>query len=217
MKRRFSRKRRLAQKQKKQSLKKIQTKDFQITYDDEFNPYDFEIAEEINNLLAKYESICLNHPRKAVIKLRAMIKTFPHIPQFKNYLVTALKLSGRMKEAYQVNDHLLEEHPDYLFAITNKVIQYLETTELDKIPALLGGEPISLTRTFPKRKLFYVMEVFNYYKVLLYYWTTIGEVEKAEEAFTFLEDIQPGDAELIGLQRVIRIAKLKKLRDKLGR
>ena len=180
--------------------KKALIPDIDITFDKSFNPYDFEVTEEIDELIRQYEHITVIHPRKAVRELRKIVKTLPHILPLRNYLVSGLKMSGRVIEAYELNNELLEEYPHYLYAVTTKVLEYLDSDNLDKIPSFLGGEPLSIQKTFPYRKQFYVMEVFNYYKVLLYYWATIGEVDMAEQAYLYLEQIQEGHPDLINLR-----------------
>lgn len=207
MKRRLKRKRRTKPENPTKYVKKTKPKPkspllstIPITYDDDFNPHDFEMTEEITKLLTKYEEMCFQNPRRAIRELRRVAKQFPKVPQFKNYIVSAFKIAGDDEKSYDYNDKVLQLHPNYLFGLTSKTIQLWENGELDKIPDLLGGEPISILRTFPERELFYVMEVFNYYKVLIYYWTAVGDKKRAKEAFELLGEIQPGHEDLFRLK-----------------
>ncbi len=139
----------------------------EITDDDEFHPHGFEITDEIADAVDKYREVCNDNPKQTVKELPAVIKQFPQVPQLCNHLFVALKRLNHYDEAYLVNDNAMRDFPDYIYAIMNKTIQHWEVDELDEVEKVLGGMPLTINRSFPKRKMFHVSEVFAYESFLI--------------------------------------------------
>jgi tetratricopeptide (TPR) repeat protein len=182
-----------------------------ITFDDDFHPYGFEVTDEIYDAVETYLRLCKENPTKAARELPAVIERHPQVPQLRNYLVTSLKLLGRLEEAYAVNDQALRDHPEYIYAVTNKAIQYWEKKEYDEVERFLGGQPLSINRTFPKRKIFHVSEVFAYYTFMIRLEVSKGNPDIAESFYNLLYELDPDHPELPDLKELIDIHSLKNI------
>ena len=182
---------------------------FEITDDDDFNPYDFEITEEIATAVNTYLEMCQENPQKAVDKLPAVIARFPKVPLLHNHLFAALRKLGKHAEAFAANDQALQAHPDYVYARLNKAAQYFEKKELDEVERVLGGMPLTIAHTFPNRKIFHISEVFTYFGFLIRFWVEKDNQVAAEAHLHFLEDLEPDHPSLPGLRKLVQFASLK--------
>lgn len=192
-----------------QDITMVQLVSIEITYDEDFHPYDFEITEEVADAVNTYLALCNKNPEKAAKELPDIIARMPQVPQLRNHLFVALRRLGRHDEAFAANDQALKDHPDYVYAILNKAGQHLEKDELDEVEKALGGMPLIITRTFPKRKVFYIGEVFSYYGVLVRFWVSKGDFEAAESFYQVLEELDPEHPLLPELRKLITISSLK--------
>jgi len=192
----------------------LQFVSIEITYDDDFHPHDFEITEEIAEAVNTYRVRCNENPKRAAAELPAIIARMPQVPQLRNHLFVALRRLGKHDEAFAINDQALKDHPDYIFAVMNKAAQYWEKNELDEVEKVLGGMPLIINRTFPKRKVFHIGEVFSYYGFLVRFWLSKGDFEAAEAFYDLLKELDPEHPLLSELEGLITIASLK---DKFGK
>lgn len=145
-------------------------------------------------LQRKLESLAeeIQHERNtlAIDKIKRLIDEFPGIPILKNYLSVAYNVRGNNEKSAEVNERLLSEHPDYLFAKLNKANYYIEHDEFDKVPELLGTE-LEISQLYPDRKVFHIAEVVNFYKVVIRYYAAIENLELAEEKLEELSKLVP--------------------------
>ena len=79
------------------------------------------LTEAYEKIMAKDKSI--------VVKLLHWIEKYPDVPQFKNFLCMYYSLTGNNEKAFEVNNELLEQFPDYLYAKINKAQFYLSNNE----------------------------------------------------------------------------------------
>ncbi len=188
---------------------------FEITFDDDFNPHGFEINDEIADAVNTYREHCNENPAKAAKDLPAIIERFPQVPQLRNHLFVALRRLRRHEEAWAINDRALKDHPGYIYAVINKAVQFWEKDELDEVEKLFGGNPLTINLAFPKREKFHAAEVFAYYAFLIRFWTTKGNQVAAESHYEFLEELGPGHPQLPELKKLLEVSSLKDVFGKL--
>ncbi|ODS30842.1 MAG: preprotein translocase subunit SecA [Candidatus Scalindua rubra] len=161
---------------------------YEITNEPDFMDKEFGITPEIRVLIQDLYYEVMEEKRGTINKLLKIIKRYPQVPQFKNYLTVAYNLSGNTKKAYECNNWTLKEHPDYVFAKINLAAQYFEQKEYDKIPEVLG-DLMEIQALYPDRKVFHVSEVMAFNKLAVIYFSTIGNLEAAESRFKVMEEI----------------------------
>lgn len=121
----------------------------------------------------------------------------------------ALMRLNKTKEAYAVNDICLQDHPDYLYAILNKATQYWLDDETEEAVRMLGGMPLTITRTLPKRNVFHITEVIVYYSFLVRFWVSEDNMAAAKSHLNFLEGLAPDHPQLPELRKLVDIASVK--------
>ena len=128
--------------------------------------------------------------KKIIDKLTGLILKYPKSPQLKNYLSVAYSVQKKMDKAFEVNQWILAEHPDYLFAKINLANEYISKGEPEKVPQILG-ETMEIKALYPERDLFHLAEVTGFYKIAIRYFTAIENLELAETRFEILNEIAP--------------------------
>jgi|ERR1017187_37981 hypothetical protein len=167
------------------------TKDYTITDDGEYLNKKYGNPPE---LVAQFESIRKKvfdkYNKKIIYKLNELIVKYPQAPNLKNYLSVAYSVRDDNEKAYEINDWILKEHPDYLFGKINKAKQYLDDNTPEKVPEILG-EAMELNLLYPDRNVFHISEITQYYKMAVRYYTAINDMKSAEKRYEFLEKIAP--------------------------
>ncbi len=69
--------------------------------------------------------------RDLLPRLQKLIKKYPRVPAFKNYLSTYYSLKGKNEKAFEVNRWLCKEHPDYLHGKINLATQHIQEENYD--------------------------------------------------------------------------------------
>ena len=144
-------------------------KKYEITSDKEFENELFcnppELAEQLESL---YEEIQDISDSKIIDKLNELIIKYPKSPQIKDYLCIAYYVRGNRKKSLEVNEKILKEHPDFLFARLTKASILIADGKASKARELLG-KSLELQDLFPGRNLFLRDEVTAYYKTAVRY------------------------------------------------
>ncbi|HEY4788972.1 MAG TPA: DUF1186 domain-containing protein, partial [Bacteroidales bacterium] len=135
-----------------------------------------------------YAEVNKKHPNED--KLKTWAARFPDVPQFQNYLVDFYFSTDDYEKAYELNEKLIREHPDYLFAKINKATCYLYKKEYDKIPGVLG-EGLDISLLCPGVETFHISEVMSFNQVAILYFLETGNLEAAEARFQMLEEMSP--------------------------
>ncbi len=161
---------------------------FLVTSEPINNADGFNMTDEISDLIDELYEGVLSKKKNVVHKLKKAITRYPHVPQFKNYLVVYYRFAGIDTNAWSVNRKLLEKHPDYLFGKSNLAREYLEKDDLELIPDVLG-EDLDLKALYPEREVFHVSEVRDYYSVVIDYLCAIGDLATAEEKLKIMQAV----------------------------
>lgn len=161
---------------------------YEVTDETDFMDKKYGITPQIKELIEDLYYDVQNKKKGVVNKLLKVIKKYPQVPQFKNYLTVAYNLSGDTDKAYECNNWILKEHPDYFFGRVNLAAQYFEQKEYDKIPDVLG-ELMEIQALYPDRKVFHISEVMAFNKLAVAYFSAIGNLKAAEGRFEIMEEI----------------------------
>ncbi|MGZ5303001.1 MAG: DUF1186 domain-containing protein [Bacteroidia bacterium] len=152
---------------------------FQISTDFDVVDKLYDITPEIRLLIKKLQSeVTTNGNAFTLIELNKLIAAYPHIPQFKNLLSILYSKLGNNAEAFNINDRILDEFPDYLYAKINKARQLILEGDFEQALDILK---YSIDELYPKRKIFHVTEVASHNDVVIDCLVHSGSFEEAEE------------------------------------
>jgi len=165
--------------------------------------------------MAKIHRKAIKGGQKNIDYLIRKIKEYPNVPQLKNYLSVALMNTGHEEKAYEVNDRILEEHPDYLFGIMNKAREYHDKGDYHKMPEVLGKQ-MELKALCPNRQLFHVSEVVAFYFETIRYYTAVGDIESAQSRLDMLRDIAPDHDDVRKGEYLVLEATLERARENIN-
>ncbi|HEX5152108.1 MAG TPA: DUF1186 domain-containing protein [Parafilimonas sp.] len=143
------------------------------------------------NLLPEMDAIyarVTRNDKNVVVTLLELIRKHPEVPQFKNFLSSYYALRGEREKAFETNNQLLKQFPDYLYALLNQANFYLAADEPEKVPGILGTT-LELSDLYPERKIFHHEEYFNFYETVGRYYCHIHEPEKAEAILENLNEV----------------------------
>ncbi|MDA3930130.1 MAG: DUF1186 domain-containing protein [Prolixibacteraceae bacterium] len=164
---------------------------YQITTDPDFQNKRFGITPELNRQLESlYYEIEEKKNKKIIEKLTTLIVKHPTVPILKNYLSVAYNIQGNHKKGVEVNNWLLAEHPDYLFAKINQANVCIEKEEFAKVPLILG-EAMELKELYPERDIFHLAEITGFFKVSIRYFAAIENLELAENRIEIMKELAP--------------------------
>ncbi len=157
-----------------------------------FNPAELDkengITPEIRKLLDTTLKKVLQKKKSVEDHIKKLIEQYPQIPQFKNYLSKYYSLHGEPDKAFQINQQIVNEHPDYLFGKINLGWEYLRNKEFEKIPLILG-EAMEIKSLYPHREVFHIEEVMSFYNVSVNYFLETGNIEAAEMRLKIMYDL----------------------------
>ena len=167
--------------------------------------YNDELVEVLSRTYSKVQKRRIKNRQE----LHKLIKKYPNVPAFKNYLVVYYQLAGEQEQAYKANRALVKQHPDYLFGKLNLCAEYLEKDELDEIPKVLGVA-LDLKDLYPNREVFHTTEFSAFLNVSCEYLIADGNSEAArtriEVASKFLGKDHPV---ILKLNRLLMAARLE--------
>lgn len=183
---------------------------FEITTDPSFQDQRYGVTPELKKLLGTLAVEC--HTRKdqlLIDKLTNLIVKYPKIPMLKNYLSVAYNMRGNIQKAREVNQWIMTEHPDYLFARLNYAHTCIEEGTLDKVPEILG-EAMEIKQLYPERDVFHLVEVMAFLSLAVRYFAATENLELAENRLALMEKIDPHYKETENAEFYVMSLHLKK-------
>ena len=154
--------------------------------DEADHPYHFD--KEMTELLEKTFRKVQRQEVDIEDRLNILINRYPAIPHFKNYLSTYYALIGDNAMAEEVNNKILEGHPDYLYARLNKALSLMDRGEAEKVPDILG-EFMDIKMLYPDRNAFHELEVLSFLKIAVLYFIAIDDNEAAKMRLDMMMEI----------------------------
>lgn len=161
---------------------------YEITWDEIELEDESKIPESLKPQLQSLHDDVMNGKSRVIPRLKKLIKEYPFIVQLKNYLSAAYKKTGKLKKAMKVNDQVLKENPDYLFARINKACKLHRDGEYDQMPKLLGIG-FDLQALYPDRDLFHISEFLAMQGAAVRYFTAKEEFEEAEKRLEMMQEM----------------------------
>ncbi len=148
----------------------------------------YDITPELNELLLEMQIKVSKKKNSAVKELQNLIKKYPRIPHFKNYLAVLFARQNNLFMSNEVNKKLVVAHPDYLYGKLYLAQLALEVDKPDEVPIILG-ETLQLKDLYPERKVFNYGELFAYQNVVFNYYIAIGNQFNAQACLDVIATI----------------------------
>ncbi len=166
---------------------------FNITYDEDYikklRPIPHELDVQMPNLFL----LATKGKKSGIKRLKRLIEQYPNEPTLKNYLSVLYNNMGDTKKSNEVNNYIVEKHPDYLFGKINLASEYYFKDEFDKMKEILG-ENFNLKELYPERDTFHIIEVEGMFKMAGMYYIGILNFDKAREYYEALLELDLDDA-----------------------
>ncbi len=150
-----------------------------------------EIDDDMNDI---YHDV-FRKARKAIPRLEKYMERYPHIDTIKNYLYIAYTLAGKEAKADAMLDRMMEEHPDYIFGYTSKILKITDKEELEKYAPLLGN-PRDVRSAWKEDGPIHISAFVSYQAAAAYYEANIGEWESAYERLDGLIELKVEKAKI---------------------
>lgn len=193
---------------------RYKTYGYEITTDPSFQNKRYGVTPELEKLLGMLAVEChTRKDQKLIDKLTRLIIQYPDIPMLKNYLSVAYNMQGNIKKAREVNQWILTEHPDYLFAKLNYAHTCIEEKEFDNVPEILG-EAMEIKQLYPQREVFHLAEVMAYLSLAVRYFAAIKNLELAENRLNLMKEIDPFNKDTQNAESYLRFLRLEKSLDR---
>lgn len=171
------------------------------------NYYD-EVTEDLDDL---HEGIRLN-PIKYLSQVKKLVKKYPKVPTFKNYLYAAYAFSGQDKKARQIAEETVKQHPRYIFGLSVVIANEEVPREIGRYEKYLGPNKSILDLKDEGVYTVHHSEFFTYQNMLAYFWSVLGEDDKAADAFLPLIELNFPKEEIdTALDRIMKIRMIRRL------
>ena len=172
---------------------------YNLTYDPGFMDRQNHMTPHLKDLIEELYLDIQNGDESVIPLILKLTEKFPKNPQLKNFLSVAYDNAGNIEKREEVNQWILQEHPDYLFGVLNKATSCLLRKEFDQIPEILG-ENIELKDLYPNREVFHVAEFTSFTKFSIQYFFEIGYLGAAESRLNLLNKLFPDHPDTKSIQ-----------------
>lgn len=187
---------------------------YNITTDPDFQNERFGNTEALISQFNELFIEAQNKKNKKIIdRLTKLIIKYPKSPQLKNFLSVAYNVQGNYKKAIELNNWILAEHPDYLFAKLNLANQYINEGNPEKVAGVLV-EAMEIKDLYPDRDLFHLAEVTGFYKLAIHYYVALKNLDLAQNRFDVLKDIAPDHPDTASAETLLFSLQMEKGMDR---
>jgi hypothetical protein len=144
--------------------------------------------------------------------LAGLVKQYPGIPIFKNYLLIFHQRKGDYRKVKEINEITARENPDYLFGKITLANQWIEEDHPEKVPDLLGAT-LELKDFYPEREVFHVSELKNFLFTVIRYYSVTRQLDLAREKLKILIELAPDDPMTMQAEEIAHMSFLEKIRE----
>lgn len=147
-----------------------------------------EVQAQIESLYNKLHI----YPESCIKELEVLVKQYPQIPAFYNYLYAAYINTEQVEKGHRVLKENYKKNPDYLFAKLNYA-EYLMSPfcfDTETVENVLGNN-FDLALLYPERDVFHISEVLSFYGIVGFYYVTDGQIGKAQYCLDILKALSP--------------------------
>jgi hypothetical protein len=161
---------------------------YKITESNEVINQLYGITPEIQEKLVEMSVKVQKKKNSAIKELNDLIKKYPFVPQFKNFLSMLYDMQGNHFMANEVNRRLVSLHPEYLFGRLTLANIAIANEEYEKVPEILC-EAMELKSMYPEREEFHTGEVVGFLQTAFNYFIGIEDVVQAQIRLDIIEKL----------------------------
>lgn len=162
--------------------KALATLGYRITYDalphQSLDDLPFQVQKQTKELY----NLTRTHPDQIIAPLLELIKKYPTVPVFYNYLRVAYDNTGQWEKSELLLEELYQKHPHYLFAKTNYAFRCLRIGDLETIKEIFQRK-FDLNLLYPDRDVFHLSEFTAFTGVMSLYHLIIGDRHTAKKHY----------------------------------
>jgi hypothetical protein len=148
----------------------------------------YGITDEIEDQLFEIGIKVQKRKNSAIKELNGLIKKYPFVPQFKNYLSALYEAQGNHFMAQEVTRRIVALHPEYLYGKLNIANIAISNNEFEKVPEILGNL-MELKALYPERDEFHCGEVLGFCQTAIKYFIGIKDGKQAQMRLDVLEKL----------------------------
>jgi hypothetical protein len=149
-------------------------------------PYHSDLLES-----AALESMA-SKKKKTGERLAKLVKQYPHIPMFKNYLMVFYHGINDRVKADELIEIIHREHPDYLFGKVALAHKSMDDGHAEKVTQILG-ETLELKDLYPEREIFHEGELKGFLMAVIRYYSVTGQIDLANQRLELMIELAPND------------------------
>jgi tetratricopeptide (TPR) repeat protein len=149
-----------------------------------------KLPSRVRKQIEELYGLLSSDPEKAIPPLIELIKKYPDVPVFSNYLIAAYRMSGQQEKANAIILESYKKHPDYLFAKINYALYWIQKGHPHKVPEIFDHK-LELQMLYPDRIKFHITEFLNFNGLMALYYSAIGEREIAIRYYQIIKKIDP--------------------------
>jgi len=148
----------------------------------------YNISPEIHEKLEEMSVKVQKKKNSAIKELNDLIKKYPAVPQFKNFLSSLYNKQGNHFMAGEMNRRIFSLHPEYLYGRLSMANQAIANNEFDKVPGILG-DAMELRAMYPEREEFHYSELLEFLKTAFKYYIGIKDTKQAQIRMDIIEEL----------------------------
>jgi hypothetical protein len=145
----------------------------------------FKVPPQVAKMFHQWHLLSMTGSESAITELLGLVQKYPHVPQIKNFLSNAYANSNFPDRAFDVNQWIQSEHPDYLYGMLNEAVYWFLNKRPDRMLEVLG-ENLDLKELLPGRNLFHVSEYVAFEKVVVRYLLSVDNEKAAKSRIDIL-------------------------------
>lgn len=156
----------------------------------------------IQDELEELHHLALEHPKIAAPRLEKLVPEYPTVPSLKNYLYNAYARLGEKEKSAKILQETIEQHPHYVFGMTNTILNIHDADELRKHRHLLGS-PMTIQAFLGVNRTIHILEFTNYQIAAAHYELKTGDEAAAKNRLQSLIDVEVEEEQLDILVKMI--------------
>ncbi|MDM8552149.1 hypothetical protein QUF72_18840 [Desulfobacterales bacterium HSG2] len=199
---------------KSSGIQSITVSEYDITYDRLENKDLDKLPQSVRDQIPKLHDRLLARPEEAIPDLEALLKKYPDVPLFYNYLASAYNRIGDFNKASLTIVSNYKKHPNYLFAKAHYAELCIQRGDLKKVSAIFDNK-FDLKLLYPERDVFHVSEVTAFMGVTGLYFYETGDRISAETCYKVLRKIASGSPYTKNLKKKLRPSITRRIAKKL--
>ncbi len=164
-------------------------------------------SDEIENLINSYRKKIASPYFMNYGKLQSLIKKYPEVPEFSNFLYAAYFRNEKHELARTVLNNTLKQHPDYLFARVNLAYNFLFENKLNEAKAIFKYQD-DLHNLYPEWQIFQESEIETFHFFWFQCYAIEKNIEKAQQHFDILEKYVNNESLLNELRDILDTLKI---------